>query len=224
LRLASSEGGLCMLPNQPFSSERLAELETRLSRLNQAWEEWDGELAQVQKGLEKEGMDRLEAAGVVHRRQVDAFRAGTAPLDLREVQEALDELCALYLKADQDQRTLIRDSFEDKRRVRVYLHSYIGGRAASRLRSTAEARWLDLGLAAASICDQKVDYRDLLIALGKLWLEAEEVGVAPARHFSAVGRISSGDPVYGNRCTRDLLRGFRISAYLKSIRGKGQGS
>ena len=207
-----------MLQDQPISSERLAEMDTRLSRLNQAWEE---ELTEVQKGLEQGGLDRLESAHVIHRRQMDGFRAGTAPLDLHELQEALDELCALYLRVDQDQRLLIRGYFEDKSRVRKYLHSYIGGRAASRLRSTGETRWLDLGLAAASICDQRVDYRDLLIALGKLWLAAEDAGIAPARHFSAVARISSDEPVYGNRSTKELLRGFRTSAYLKSIKGKG---
>jgi hypothetical protein len=211
-----------MSQDQPVSSAWLAEVDARLSRLNQAWEEWDGELAEVQKGLEKEGLDRLEAAGVIHRRQVDAFRAGTAPLDLHEVQEVLDELCSLYLKADQDQRGLIRSTFEGKKRVRNYLHSYIGGRAASRLRSTGETRWLDLGLAAASICDQKVDWRDLLIALGKLWLAAEDAGIAPARHFSAVGRISSDEPVYGRGSTRELLRGFRTSGHLRSIKQRGR--
>ena len=210
-----------MSQEQPVSSERLAEIDTRLSRLSEAWEEWDVELAEVQKDLERGGLDRLESAHVIHRRQVDAFRSGTAPLDLHELQEALDELCALYLRVDQDQRLLIRGYFEDKSRVRKYLHSYIGGRVASRLRSTGETRWLDLGLAAASICDQRVDYRDLLIALGKLWLAAEDAGFAPARHFSTVGRISSDEPVYGNRSTKELLRGFRTSAYLKSIKGKG---
>ena len=220
MQLASCEGP-CMSQDQPVSRERLAEMDARLSRLNQAWEEWEGELGEVQKRLEQAGMDRLEAAGVIHRRQVDGFRAGTAPLDLHELQEVLDELCSLYLKADQGQRLLMRGFFEGKQRVRKYLHSYIGGRAASRLRSTSETRWLDLGLAAASIADQKVDYRDLLISLGKLWLAAEEAGIAPARHFSAVGRISNDDPVYGNRSTRELLRGFRTSAYLKSIKRKG---
>jgi hypothetical protein len=205
----------------PVSEKLLAEIDARLSRLNQAWEEWDRELAQVQKRLEHGGMDRLEAAGVVHRQHVDAFRAGTAPLDLREVQEALDELCALYLRADPGQRLRIRDSFGSKRRLRVYLHSYIGGRAASRLRSTGGGRWLDLGLAAASICDRKVDWRDLLIALGKLWLAAEEAGIAPARHFSAVARISSDEPVYGQGSTRELLRGFRSSGHLRSLKQGG---
>ena len=210
-----------MSQDQPVSREWLAEMDARLSRLNQAWEEWEGELGEVQKRLEQAGMDRLEAAGVIHRRQVDGFRAGTAPLDLHELQEVLDELCSLYLRADQDQRFLIRGFFEDKTRVRKYLHGYIGGRAARLVVSTGDTKWLGLGLAAASISDQKVDYRDLLISLGELWLAEEEAGFAPARHFSAVARISSDEPVYGNRSTKELLRGFRTSAYLKSIKGKG---
>ena len=209
-----------MPKKEPVSGARLAEIDAQLSRLNGIWEDWDGKLAEVQKDLVRGGMDVLEAAGVVHRRQMDAFRAGTSPLDLDEVREALDELCALYLRADEEQRLRVRDSFANKRRVRMYLHSYIGGRAASQLRSTGESRWLDLGLAAASICDQKVDWRDLLIALGKLWLAAEDTGIAPARHFSAVARISSDEPVYRSGSTRKLLRGFRSSAHLQSIKKK----
>jgi hypothetical protein len=196
----------------------LADLNSQLDRLNEVWARWDRELNEAQRELQDAGMDRLEAAAAMHRRQVDAFRDGTAPLDLDEVHQLLDELCSLYLLAGGDQRERIRESFGDKKRVRKYLHSYIGGRAASRLRDTEDVGWLDLGLAAASIADQRVDYRDLLVSLGKLWMAAEDVGLAPARHFSAVARLSSDQPVYGNRSTRDLLRGFRTSAYLKSIR------
>lgn len=204
--------------------KRLLEIDARLAGLNDLWVQWDRKLLEAQRELEDAGMDRLDAARAMHRRQVDAFRAGTAPLDLKELHTVVDELCFLYLNADENQRQLIRGFFERRSRVQKYLHSYIGGRAASHLRSTGEQKWLRLGLAAASIADQRVDYRDLLISLGQLWLAAEEVGLAPARHFSAVGRISSTEPVYGNRSTRDLLRGFRTSAYFKSIKSGRGGS
>ena len=182
--------------------------------------EWDQELGEVQKRLEHAGMGTMEALDVVHRRQMDRLRGGTAPFDFGQLNQLLDELCSLYLVADQDQWGVIRGLFNDKTRVRKYLHSYIGGRAAPRLESTRDEKWLDLGLAAASIVDQRVDYRDLLICLGALWLSAEEAGIAPARRFSSVARISNDEPVYGNRSTRDLLRGFRMSAHLKSIKQK----
>jgi hypothetical protein len=206
------------------SEKRLLEVDARLAGLHHLWVEWEGEHHEVQRQLEAAGMDRLEAATAMHRRQVDAFRDGTAPLSLDEVNEVLDELCSLYPDADHAQRLRIRGFFEDKDRLRKYLHSYVGGRAAALLRSTGERKWLRLGLAAASIADQKVDYRDLLICLGKLWSAAEEAGIAPARFFSAVGRISSDEPAYGNRSTRELLRGFRTSAYLKSIKRGREGS
>jgi len=209
-----------MSTDPPVSNEHLAEIDVLLARLNQAWMEWDQELGEVQKRLEDSGMDKLEALAMIHRRQMDSLRGGTAPFDFGQLNQLLDELCCLYLNADQEHRLLIRGFFEYKSRVRKYLHSYIGGRAAPRLESSGDKKWLDLGLAAASIVDQRVDYRDLLICLGALWLSAEEAGIAPARRFSSVARISNCEPVYGNRSTRDFLRGFRTSAHLKSIKRK----
>ena len=209
-----------MSNDQPFSNERLAEIDAGPARVNQAWMTWDQELAEEQRRLERAGMDKLEALGVIHRRQMDDLRGGTAPFDFGQLNQLLDELCCLCLNADQEQRLLIRGLFDGKSRVRKYLHSYIGGSAAPRLASTRDEKWLSLGLAAASTVDQRADYRDLLICLGALWLSAEEAGIAPARRFSSVARISNHEPVYGNRSTRDLLRGFRTSAHLKSIKRK----
>ncbi len=213
-----------MSKGQSVSQERLAELDAGLQRVNEAWTAWDEELLEVQKRLEQAGMDKLAAVEVVHRQQMDALRSGTGPVTFEELHALLDELFDLYLEASEEQRLLIRDSFEDKERLRKYLHSYAGGRAAPRLRATGETKWLRLGLAAASIADQKVDYRDLLICLGALWLAAEDVGIAPARFFSSVARISSDEPVYGNRSTRQLLRGFRSSGHLRSIKKRAKES
>jgi hypothetical protein len=151
---------------------------------------------------------------------MEGLRSGTGPVTFSEMHVLLDELFCLYLNADQEQRLSIRGFFEDKNRLLKYLHSYVGGRAAPRLGSTGDVKWLRLGLAAASIADQRVDWRDLLICLGALWLAAEEAGIAPARYFSAVARISSDEPVYGSSSTRDLLRGFRSSGHLRSIKRK----
>jgi hypothetical protein len=173
-----------------------------------------------QRRLEQEGMHKWEAIGVVHRQQMEHLWGGTAPFDFGRLNQLLDELCSLYLAADQEQRAVIRGLFDDKTRLRKYLHSYIGGRAAPRLESTGDRKWLDLGLAAASIVDQRVDWRDLLIALGALWLSAEEAGIAPARRFSSVARISTDEPAYGGSSTSDLLRRFRDSGHLRSIKEK----
>ena len=209
-----------MSRNRPVSNERIAEIDALLARLNQSWEAWDAELLIEQRRLEREGMHKWEAIGVVRRQQMEHLWGGTAPFDFSQLNQLLDELCGLYLEADQEQRPLIRGLFDDKTRLRKYLHSYIGGRAAPRLESSGDRKWLDLGLAAASIVDQRVDWRDLLIALGVLWLSAEEAGIAPARRFSSVARISSDEPVYRGSSTSDLLRKFRTSGHLRSIKEK----
>jgi hypothetical protein len=200
------------------SNARLAEIDAGLARLNQVWTAWDEELGQEQRRLEREGLDMWEALDVIHRQQMEGLRSGTGPVSFREIHPPLDELFDLYLRADEDQRLLIRGFFEDKDRLLKYLHSYVGGRAAPHLRSTGDVQWLRRGLAAASIADQRVDWRDLLICLGALWMAAEEAGIAPARYFSSVARISSDEPRYGNRSTRELLRGFRTSGHLRSIK------
>lgn len=200
------------------SPKRLAEIDGALERANAVWMAWDRELELERQRLEQSGVGWWESLQAIHRRQMDALRGGTAPFDFRGLNELLDELCGLYLEADEDQRRVVRDLFPGKDRIRKYLHSYVGGRAAPHLADTGDVKWLRLGLAAASIVDQRVDYRDLLICLGALWLAAEEAGIAPARHFSAVAKLSNDEPVYGNSSTRDLLRRFRSSGHLRSIK------
>jgi len=210
--------------SQTFSEERLAEIDVRLAELNERWEDWDRELAKEQQELEDRGMDWWDALEAVHQRSMERMRGGDSPVTFDELGELLDELCALYLETDRQQRGVIRGFFDDKDRIRKHLYSYTGGRAARLLESTGDVKWLRLGLAAASIEDRRVDYRDLLICLGELWLAAESVGIAPARHFSAMARISNSEARYGNRSTQDLLRHFRRSGHLRSIKRKAKQS
>jgi hypothetical protein len=207
-----------MSKEQTVSNTRLAEIDAGLARVNEAWTAWDAELVQEQRRLEQGGMDMWEALEVIHRQQMEGLRSGTGPVTFSKIHVLLDELFDLYLNADEEQRLLIRGFFEDKDRLKKYLHSYVGGRAAPHLGSTGDVEWLRRGLAAASIADQRVDWRDLLICLGALWMAAEEAGIAPARYFSSVARISSDVPRYGSSSTRALLRGFRNSGHLKSIK------
>jgi hypothetical protein len=210
--------------NQASLDERLLQIDEGLGALNTTWEQWDQEMAKVQKDLEAGGMDWFDALEEVHRRYVEIIKRGDSPVDFDQLGALLDDLCAIYLEVDAQERAGIRALFDNKQRVLKHLHSYTAGRAASRLESTGDVKWLRLGLAAASISDRRVDYRDLLICLGELWLAAESVGIAPARYFSAVARISNPEPRYGDRSTQDLLRGFRRSGHLRSIKRKAKRS
>jgi len=210
--------------SQTSSDERLAEIDVRLAELNERWEDWGRELAKEQQELEDRGKGWWDALEAIHERSMERMRRGDSPVTFDELHELLDELCGIYLEVDAARRAAIRAFFDEKQRVLKYLHSYVGGRAAPLAASTGDVKWLRLGLAAGSIADRRVDYRDLLICLGELWLAAEVAGIAPARHFSAVARISNPEPRPGERSTCDLLRGFRRSAHLRSIKRRSNKS
>jgi hypothetical protein len=67
--------GPTMPKGQSVSHERLAELDAGLQRVDETWTAWDKELLEVQRRLEQEGMDNLEAIEVVHRQQMDGLRS-----------------------------------------------------------------------------------------------------------------------------------------------------
>jgi hypothetical protein len=133
-------------------------------------------------------------------------KVGYSPLE--EVYSLLDSLCDLYLDADPEQRAEIRDLMGQNRAVLDRMYSYIG-RATNFLKETADPKWLRMGLAAASIEDSRVDYRDLLVALGDLYLAAAHVGIKPRPYFEAVGRISNP--------TRERPEPYPLHPYLSRL-------
>ena len=195
----------------------LDRLEKRLGEIETRYAAWNRKLAQMSKDLVETGMDFWEALTAVHEIHVQSIKDGDCPVDFDALNEVLDELCAIYLDADPDQRGAIRGLLEHRQSVLKYLHGYMG-RTARLLESSGDEKWLRLGLAAASIADQRVDWRDLMIRLGGLYLTAREVGISrPGLQFSAVAKISNTVGRYGGGSTSDLLRNFRKSAYLRSI-------
>jgi hypothetical protein len=88
--------------------------------------------------------------------------------------------------------------------------------SASRLQSSADGEWLRKGLAAASIENCSVDYRDVLLALAELYAAAEKVGIDPKPHFAAVAELSSSDaPQGGMTPLRKMLADLHSYAVLK---------
>lgn len=120
----------------------------------------------------------------------DFVDAKVGPGPLEEVYSLLDSLCDIYLDAGPEQRSEIRILIGQNRAVLGRMYSYMG-RATNILEQTGDPKWLRQGLAAASIADLRVDFRDLLVALGDLYVTAAHVGINPHDHFEAVGRISN---------------------------------
>lgn len=201
--------------------DRLAKIDRRLARLDARYVEWNWELAEQQKELVDGGMDYWRALSIVQAQREESIKSGNCPVDFDALDALLDELCAVYLEADRRQRTAIRSLFDDKRSALKHLHAYIG-RTARLLESSRGRKWLRLGLAAASIADRRVDWRDLLVCLGDLYLAARRVRMRPGSDFQAVAKLSNPVGLGGERSTRDLLADFHKSAYLRSIRRKAK--
>lgn len=201
--------------------DRLVEIDRRLARLDARYVAWNWKLAQQQQELVDGGTDFWRALSIVQAQREESIKSGNCPVDFDALNALLDELCAIYLEADRRQRTAIRSLFDDKRSVLKHLHVYIG-RTARLLESSRGRTWLGLGLAAASIGDRRVDWRDLLVCLGGLYLAARRVRMRPGSDFQAVAKLSNPVGLRGERSTRDLLADFHKSAYLRSIRRKAK--
>ena len=197
--------------------QRIHALDAELAAFQASYDAWNADLAeQREKVLQEPDMDWWKAIKVVNQRYVRAIEDGTSPIDFADLNALLDELCALYLKASEEQRVAVRAIFDDKASVLKYLHSYIA-HTSRHLAETKDKKWLRMGLAAASICDRRVDWRDLMICLGDLYLTAREAGFRPGYQFSAVARISNPSRKYKENSTRDFRANSRKSGYVRSL-------
>jgi len=132
---------------------------------------------------------------------------------LTTLSDGFDALCDAYLQATADEREAMRQKIGESRRVRNALLGHVH-RAARRIESPEDARWLRVGLAAASIEDNRTDFRDTYVALGALYLAAAKADIDPVPHFRAVGDLSSRTAGDG-QSMRAFIRGFNRSAYFR---------
>lgn len=127
--------------------------------------------------------------------------------------DLLEQLCSIYLDPNTtaEEREEIRALAWNDANIMGQLLAYVR-RAAGQLRSTSDVKWLRLGLAAASIENLQLDYRDTSTFLGVLYTAASEVGIDPAPYFEIVAGISSDQPNSVKIVTRDFLLNFDGSA------------
>ena len=143
---------------------------------------------------------------------VARVRAGESPEE--ELYDLLDELGDIYLRSETKQRNEIRRIVAANREVLGELGNYTA-RGTNLLKSTGEARWLYLGLIAASIEDLQVDYRDTLVLLGDLLLAAKQVGIDPLPVFQEIASLSNPDVTAVGSSTQNALANFHKTAYYK---------
>lgn len=134
--------------------------------------------------------------------------------------ELLDELIPEYLAGTDAEREHVRRAVAARwtllDRVRGYAVSL-----AERIRTPQDVGLLRAGLAAMSIENCAVDYRDTLLALAELWVRAERAGIDPRPHFGAIAAVSDTQvPQGGSTPMAKTLREFHGYAVVAERRGK----
>ena len=140
-----------------------------------------------------------------------AAALGLGPRD--QVFAVFDEVCDRYARSDPPQCAIIRGLVHE-REARVLLDDYIAN-ASRILKEGGRPEWLERGVAAASIDDQRRDYRDWLMSLGDLYLSARAARLDPSPVFKRIGALSNPERhAAAPTPTRDALTNFEDSAYF----------
>lgn len=138
---------------------------------------------------------------------------GSGPRD--QLFALLDEICDSYARSEPARCALIRGIVQEREAHRL-LDDYVAY-AAKVLRQGGRPEWVARGIAAASIDDQRRDYRDWLMTLGDLYLAANAAHVDPSPALKAIAERSNREPHRAApTTTRDALAGFEESAYFRT--------
>jgi hypothetical protein len=127
----------------------------------------------------------------------------------------LDELCSAYRETELPQDAAkIRAWVGEETGLMGALWSYVE-QTPELIRSADDGGRLDLGLAAISIDDGRVDLELQRAALGRLYIAATRAGIDPAPHFEAAARVSNPGAGGGGTFTRRAIGEFDRSFYFR---------
>jgi hypothetical protein len=136
---------------------------------------------------------------------------GLGPRD--EAFAVFDEICDLYARSDAPRCAIIRGVVQQREAHRL-LGDYLAY-AVRILRQGGRPEWLERGIAAASIDDQRRDYRDWLMSLGDLYLTARAVHLDPSPVLKRIAERSNPERhAAAPMPTREALATFEGSAYF----------
>jgi hypothetical protein len=144
-----------------------------------------------------------------------------------DYQQLLERLCPVYFECGADDRERIRQ-IVGRYRYAVDPVRWYANAAAKKIEGPDDEQWLLKGLAAVSIENCGMDFRDTTFTMTALWVGAEAAGIDPKPHFRSVAKLSGTSATRG-RCgsmartlerfgvapgTRDLvLRGRHPAAH-----------
>jgi hypothetical protein len=190
----------------------LGELQSRLERLDTPIRAW--RVARERAFAAAFGPKQGKLSNLMARLPQAANAAaalGAGPRD--EAFAMLDDVCDLYASSDPARCAILRGIVHEHE-IRALLEEYIA--YASRiLKQGGRPEWLERGIAAASIDDQRRDYRDWLMALGDLYLSAHSARVDPTPVLKRIAERSNPERhAAAPTPTRDALGKFEDSAYF----------
>lgn len=199
----------------------LDSIKTQIENLEAQLHEWSKPIDQVMQA----SFARVNRGGHTvnnYQREVEQIRQ--AQLNKRniyqEIQEFHNQLMPTYLSATAPEREQIRAFYRKKRGMQSTLLG-CAYHFADQIKSPTDTAALRFGLAAISIEDFSVDYRDTLLALAELCVTAERAGVNPCPIFEEVADLSSAQISTGGtqNTTSEILREFQNYAVLAERRG-----
>ncbi len=140
------------------------------------------------------------------------------PAKLEEITGFLDKEYIVYLQSAPEDCKRIRASFYGNRRFENFLFGYTR-RAVAQLRSTGQDTWLWRGLVSLSLENSGIDYRDTLVGLAELYVNAEIQGILPKPYLEKVASVSSREKPRGGAIPMyHMMMGFDKYAILKERR------
>jgi hypothetical protein len=127
----------------------------------------------------------------------------------------MDRLCDFYLAASDAEREALRLHLGMRPDALREMLNHIGW-ATEHVHSAADHIWVLRGLAAVSLEDHRIDYRDVYLALGDLYLAAVRAGIDASLCFQDVAALSNPNPgkMPGGGSLRDFLGKFESSAFF----------
>ncbi|HEY6351938.1 MAG TPA: hypothetical protein VI636_21290 [Candidatus Angelobacter sp.] len=132
-----------------------------------------------------------------------------------ELHQRLDRACHFYLNANGLNRKLLRGSIANQRKLREALVDHPTW-CARHIKLPSDQMLLKTGLAAASLEDTQLDFRDTLCGLAALYLASINAGINPGQDFAAVASLSSSKQrPGGSGSTRRLLKEFEKTAFFE---------
>lgn len=178
---------------------------------------WQAELNAFMRQQMADGVPAKDAIPAMIDRQKWQIADGDTPVDYARLDEELIELAEIFARLDIAGQARVRAELAEMPHVRTQIYGTMHS-MAGRLRETRDRHWLEVGLALAAIEGGYLDFRDLYVALGELWLAAEDAGIRPQRHFTAAAKMAGEERDSSGRSGQSLLPAFPHSGHLRSIK------